>query len=222
MDMHKIAKVTKRHQQVDLYMSTDMTFFFNEPPGVFLLITLRDAAGSCNHWWQCPEVPFLNSWNKFLSLWKPAVTLRASNGFPWLLFLQSFQQSYKLPHLCVIILIDWNTESNFCFVVLTLTNTGVPDVTDPGSTAPFDSRDQVPCQWPSWFTSRTCTTHHPSWNDLLHGSWLSGVLRAGREMRWPPSWKLTQWSFESRQRDEMRHEENESFSTTSQRVKHIM
>ena len=28
MDMHKIAKVTKRHQQVDLYMSTDMIFFF--------------------------------------------------------------------------------------------------------------------------------------------------------------------------------------------------
>ena len=120
-----------------------------------------------------------NSWVSESLQW-----LRASNGFPWLLFLQSFQQSYKLPHLCVIILIDWNTESNFCFVVLTLTNTGVPDVTDPGSTAPFDSRDQVPCQWPSWFTSRTCTTHHPSWNDLLRGSWLSGVLRAGREMRW--------------------------------------
>lgn len=97
IDMHKIAKVTKRHQQVDLYMSTDMIFFFYEPPGVFLLITLRDAAGSCNHWWQCPEIPFMNSWNKFLSLWKLAVTLRASNGFPWPLFLQSFQQSYKAP-----------------------------------------------------------------------------------------------------------------------------
>lgn len=115
--------------------------------------------------------------------------LRATSGFPWPLLFQPFQQSHKHPSLCVITLIDWNTESNFCFVVLILTDTGVPDATDPGSTELDFWSSSVWLHRPSSLPKTSLVRQqfpapqiiHPGMTYFMEAD--NGVLRAGREMR---------------------------------------